>query len=168
MAGPRHNKPVSCYDQACRLLARRAHSKAELAAKLSARGHGAESVRETVAKLAELGYLDDAAYCADYAKGRVARRGVGPAKLRAELTRKGFDMELVDRALETHFGGEDDERAAAFAAAARKAFGFGAMDDSETMKHKLYTFLTRRGFSSTTARVVALDDFARVMKEARR
>lgn len=167
MAAPRR-KPVSCYDQACRLLARRAHSKAELAAKLSARGHDAKSVRETVAKLAELGYLDDAAYCADYARGRVARRGVGPAKLRAELARKGFGAELVDRALAANFGEEDDERAAAIKAAARKASGFNAKDDEETMRRKLYAFLTRRGFSSATARAVALDNFDRVMKEARR
>ena len=41
-------------------------------------------------------------------------------------------------------------------------------DDEATMRRKLYAFLIRRGFSPATARAVALDDFARVMKEARR
>ncbi|MDQ6879168.1 MAG: RecX family transcriptional regulator [Candidatus Dormibacteraeota bacterium] len=69
------------------LLARRAHSQSELRQKLRQKGYEPEAIDATMARLGELGYLDDQ----DFARGLVRRRGStrGPLALSAELAAKG-------------------------------------------------------------------------------
>ena len=80
-----------------RLLARRAHSCLELRRKLSRRGYEEDDISDAVARLTELGYLDDASFAA----GHVRRRSVtrGPLALSAELALKGVDRDMAEAAL---------------------------------------------------------------------
>jgi regulatory protein len=79
------------------LLARRAHSRSELIQKLRRRGYAHEAIDTTMARLVELGYLDDRSF----AQGLVRRRGAvrGPLALSAELAAKGVDRAQADAAV---------------------------------------------------------------------
>jgi len=123
------------------LLARRAHSKWELRRKLRMKGFAADAVDTAMARLIELGYLDDSSF----AKGLVRRRAAlrGPRALSAELAARGVDRAEADAAV----AGFDAEAQLASATRlaerlyARKA-GIGYREMLDTVGAKLL----RRGF----------------------
>jgi regulatory protein len=80
-----------------RLLARRAHSRAELRQKLARRGYEEDEVGSAMARLAEMGYLDDASFAQDLVRRRSATRG--SLALSAELAAKGIDRQGTAEAL---------------------------------------------------------------------
>jgi regulatory protein len=143
-AAPPLDDPVT---RAVGLLARRAHSKWELRRKLRMKGFGVEAVDTAIARLLELGYLDDSSF----AKGLVGRRGAlrGPRALSAELAARGVDRAEADAAV-----AEFDLEAQLLSATrlaerlhARKA-GIGYREMLDTVGTKLL----RRGFPAPVVR----------------
>jgi regulatory protein len=134
-------------DAGLRLLARRAHSRVELRRKLSRRGYGEDDIREALARLADLGYVDDASFAA----GHVRRRSVslGPIALSAELAARGVDKETAGAAVR---GFDREGQLAAATRLAERLYarnrppGYGELLDSVGVK------LLRRGFSYAVAR----------------
>jgi regulatory protein len=129
------------------LLARRAHSKWELRRKLRIKGFGPEAVEAAMARLVELGYLDDSSF----ARGLVRRRGAlrGPRALSAELAAKGVDRTEAEAAV----SGFDTEaqlvsatRLAQRLYARKSGIGYREMLDT------IGTKLLRRGFPANVAR----------------
>ncbi len=106
----------SCYDKAGELLARRGHFRAELGAKLRARGYPEDEVVAALDRLERQGWLDDRRAAADFAAGRLARGPLGRRRLAAELGRRGAPPAAIEEALAAM---PRDETAAARAAAAR-------------------------------------------------
>jgi regulatory protein len=141
---PPSDDPVT---RAVGLLARRAHSKWELRRKLRMKGFGAEAVDTAMARLVELGYLDDSSF----AKGLVRRRGGlrGPRALSAELAAKGVDRAEADAAV-AEFDTEAQLVAATRLAeclyARRSGIGYREMLDTVGTK------LLRRGFPAAVVR----------------
>lgn len=135
------------YDAAVRLLARRAHSRAELRRKLGRRGYGDDEVDGAISRLAEHGYLDDAEFAAAHVRRRSASRG--PLALAAELAARGVDRRAAGAALEGF--DRDSQLAAATRLAARlsrakRRQGYRELLDTVGAK------LLRRGFSMAVAR----------------
>ena len=89
---------VLAREGAVRLLARREHSRLELAHKLALRGHEAGPVDTALAALEAEGLLSDARFAELYAQTR-ADKGYGPLKIRAELRGRGVADALVADAL---------------------------------------------------------------------
>jgi len=87
----------TALDTGLRLLARRAHSRAELRQKLARRGYEEDEVASAMTRITELGYLDDAAF----ARGLVRRRSAtrGSLAVAAELAAKGIDRQGTADAL---------------------------------------------------------------------
>jgi regulatory protein len=134
-------------DAGLRLLANRAHSRTELRRKLARRGYEEEEVAGAVARLTELGYLDDASFASGHVRRRSSTRG--PLALSAELSARGVDKQMADAAL----AGFDPEaqlaaatRLAARLAGDRPTAGYRELLGSVGAK------LLRRGFSMTVAR----------------
>jgi len=100
-----------------RLLGQRQHFRGDLRRKLLAKGYEAEEVDEALARCASEGYLDDAATARAFVAERQGRRGLGRARVAAELRRHGATGEAVDAALSEV--SDEDERVRAAAAAAR-------------------------------------------------
>jgi regulatory protein len=98
-ASSRPQTPAAALDLGLRLLGRRAHSRLELRRKLRLRGYDEQVVEGALARLAEMGYLDDQ----EFARGLVRRRSAlrGPLALSAELASKGIDRAQVEVALGT-------------------------------------------------------------------
>ena len=88
----------SLYSQAIRFLARRAHSREELRRKLRRKGNP-EEVEEVLARIEELGYLDDEDYACLRAKSQRLLKRWGNLRIRLDLKSRGLDAKIVDLAL---------------------------------------------------------------------
>ena len=141
-------KPTSsCLETGVGLLARRAHSRAELRQKLTRRGYELDAVEATLARVTELGYLDDAAF----ARGLVRRRSStrGPMALAAELWSKGIDRAGAAAALAVF---DPDAQLAAATRLAERLRGGRSLEGYRELLDRVGPKLMRRGFSSGVVR----------------
>jgi len=81
------------YGRAVKLLARREHTRAELASKLAAHG-SAEEIETVLNQLARSGMQSDARFAESYVRSQSAR--LGAARLRQALRQKGVAAELIE------------------------------------------------------------------------
>ena len=130
--------------QAIRLLARREHSRAELARKLAALGTS-EEIDAVLDQLERSGLLSDARTAAAYVRGHAMR--FGSAKLNHSLRAKGISSELIEASLSQD--GIDDEPVRA-AAVWRRKFADRPRDAREWARQA--RFLQSRGFSTEVIR----------------
>ena len=86
----------SLRERALRHLARRDHSRAELARKLSAHGD-ADEIEAVIERMGELGLQSDTRYAEAFVRGKAGR--FGASRLRSELARRGIDRDLIDEAI---------------------------------------------------------------------
>lgn len=128
-----------------RLLAYRARSEAELGQRLRARGFAASVIEQTLARLRELGMVDDAEFAEAWVEGRLAQRPMGPAALRSELRRKGVPGDVAARAIETRLG-EEAQFDLALALARKRLTGVQTSDPKVLVR--IRRLLVQRGFSS--------------------
>jgi regulatory protein len=135
--------------RAVRLLARREHTRAELAGKLAA--HGTREEIETVlAELQSSGLLSDARYAESYLRSHAGR--LGAARLRQTLRSKGVDAELASAQIDAAGLPAEIDRAREVWA---KKFSAPPADAREWARQA--RFLQSRGF--------AVDVIRRLLKE---
>lgn len=109
------------------------------------------------------GLVDDRAMAAALVEeGRA--KGHAPTRLRADLTRRGFDRDLVEEAVAVTAG--EDLSAAAFAIARQRAERLTAVAP-ETAVRRIVGQLARRGYPEALARKVARDAVFATRDEAR-
>lgn len=145
-------------EAALRLLAVRPRSAAELARRLRMKGYAPEVAEEVIARLRELGMIDDAAFAGTLVRDRVRLRPQGARRLASELRQKGVDDETARAAIrETMEGESTDERELARRAAEKWRPRPG--EEPARARRRLHGFLARRGFDSEVIREV-LDEAA--------
>jgi len=134
-----------------RMLERRAHSRRELARKLTHRGHADAAVAAAIGRLERLRLLDDARFAEQYVVARAAR-GRGPARLRRDLEGLGVPTPVIDRAM-GQLGADPalDPWQRTLAQAARRATAMADLPRA-TRVRRLGAFLARRGFADDRAR----------------
>ena len=86
----------SLRERALRHLARRDHSRAELARKLAAHGD-ADQIDAVIERMGELGLQSDTRYAEAFVRGKAGR--FGASRLRSELARRGIDRDLINEAI---------------------------------------------------------------------
>ncbi len=91
--------PVDGYHKALELLGARPHFRAELRAKLAARGYLEPEVEAVLGRLDAEGLLDDRANARSFVRSLLERRPLGRRRLAAELARRGVDEEVAAEAL---------------------------------------------------------------------
>jgi regulatory protein len=132
-------------------LARGERTRHQVRALLRRKGYSAEEAEGAVARLGELGYLDDARCAAWFAGVVAASRGWGPRRVRAELARRGVARPVIDAALAAAGGGGVDralekllrrsgeprgERGLARVAAALRRLGYGGSEIVEALRSR--------------------------------
>ena len=144
---PKGPPASTALEAATRLLARRAHSRLELRQKLHRRGYDPEEVEAAVGRLAELGYVDDAAF----ARGLVRRRSAvrGPLALAGELSARGIDRAGIAAALE---GVDPEEQLAAATQLAERLYAERPLPGYKEVLDRVGSKLMRRGFSAGVVR----------------
>lgn len=107
-----------------------------------------------VAKLARLGYLNDAAY-AEQKTRSLHRQGKGSRTIRASLAAKGIDAEVAAAALNSLADEmSDPDFAAAIKLARKRKLGPFRPAEREENRNKDLALLARAGFDFATARRV--------------
>jgi regulatory protein len=141
----RKNEP-SLKARALGFLARREHTRSELAQKLRTHAESAEELESLLDALVARQLLSDARY-AEVRVHQLARK-FGVARIAHELRAKGLSKELVERTANTA-GATEVERARVVWAKKFKAPAATREDRARQMR-----FLQSRGFSFETIRAV--------------
>ena len=129
------------YRTALALLARREHTRLELAAKLARHGAGAGIIAAVLDRLQAEQLLSEQRFAEVYAATRFDR-GYGPLRLRAELRERGVSEAIVSDIL----AGFDAQWTARLAALARRRFGPQPPKDARERAQRT-AFLRGRGFT---------------------
>ena len=130
------DSPGELKARALRYLARREHSRAELARKLAPRAQSREALDALLEELAARKQLSDSRYAEE--RARSLARKYGPAKIRHDLRSKGVADEIVDQV------SADGELERARQVLARK---YREPATSREERAKRGRFLQGRGFS---------------------
>ena len=133
------------------LLARREHSRLELARKLESRGFAPAAIDPALDDLERDRLLDDGRFAESFAAAR-ARKGQGPARIRAELRERGIDEADAARGLAE----ADPDWARIAGEVRRKRFG-DALPTDYAARARQAKFLQYRGFEPEQIRA-ALDN----------
>ncbi len=138
--------------RAFNLISYRERSRGEVRERLvSKHEHSEEVVEGVIGRLVELGYLDDVEFARSAARQKAER--YGPRRIAFDLERAGLSKELVARVVEEEFSSRDEMEEARRAVDGR--YNSRAVDGGDAISHKVYGFLTRRGYSSEVCAEVA-------------
>ncbi len=131
-------RELSAYDRALRLLTARPRSRARLEERLRDAGHPAAEVDAALARVTELGYLNDRAFARSQAEALLAR--FGPRAVEVKLVGLGVHPELAAESVATL---RADEPALARSILAKR-FGPGPFEGKAAARAA--RFLLGRGF----------------------
>ena len=154
-----HADPVEVAKQI--ILKQLSHSpktRYQLAQVLAKRNVSPDAAAAALDRIAELGYIDDAAFARAWVESRHRSRGLAHSVLRRELTQRGVDRDLIEEALVEGVSVES-ERAVARALVDKKLRSMtGVADDAAT--RRLVGMLNRKGYSPGVAFAVVREALA--------
>jgi regulatory protein len=134
------DRSQEAFERGLAALRRRERGTAELAGWLAERDFAPAEVGTAIARLTEVGELDDRRFAERYADDKRELRGWGPERIREALAARGIARELIDSALRGDDHGEQLTRATALLAKR----GQPLLSDAE--RNRALAFLTRRGY----------------------
>ena len=135
--------------RALNVLGYRARSARELREKLVRAGYLGETVDEVMARLEELGYLNDEEFARELARSEA--RKYGPRRIYGDLRRAGIEEEAARDVVEEEFAGRSEHEAAREAAQRR----YNTVEGSDAQARRVYGFLVRRGYSASICADIA-------------
>jgi regulatory protein len=148
--------PAAVLEAAARFLEVRARSVGEVRRRLGQAGYRTELVEGAIARMTELGMLDDTTFARAWIESRDRARPRGEIALRRELALKGVDRTLVNELLAarredgaTADGGGVD-LAAAERLLARHERALARETDPRSRRRRAYALLARNGFDPAT------------------
>ncbi|MCH8276116.1 MAG: RecX family transcriptional regulator [Bacteroidetes bacterium] len=137
-----------------RFLSYRPRSENEIRNRLKQKGFGSLCVDRVIARLRELGLIDDLQFAASFAAARIRSKGFGPSRIRSELRAKGISSEIIEKTVEDAFAGVTlDDLALQTAEKIRPRLE--RVSDPRKRRRKLEDYLRRRGFSFDEIRTVS-------------
>ena len=158
--------PDVVLEAAARFLEARSRSIAEVRRRLTSAGYRTELSDRAIARLADLGMLDDEAFARAWVESRDRARPRGERALRDELRLKGIDRAVVDQVLEDRRTTEETDAAPPDRSAAERliekhARTLDRIADPRRRRERAYALLARNGFDPEVCRDIA----ARVASE---
>jgi regulatory protein len=152
--------PEVVLEAAARFLEARSRSVAEVRRRLTSAGYRAELVDGAIARLADLGMLDDEAFARAWLESRDRARPRGERALRDELRLKGIERSLADHVLEERrmtrgANAPPPDRTAAERLMEKHARTLERIADPRRRRERAYALLARNGFDPETCRDVA-------------
>jgi regulatory protein len=138
-------------DRALRFLANRPRSEREIRDRLQSKGLAEEPIRKALARLRELGLVDDEQFARYWIEQRQQHRPRGERQLRLELRQKGVDSTTTAAAIET--ASTEEPVDLAYRAVLRRARALAGLEPRE-FTQRVGQFLLRRGFDYETTRSV--------------
>jgi regulatory protein len=158
-------------EAAARFLEARSRSVSEVRRRLGGAGYRPDLVEGAIARMTELGMLDDEAFARTWVESRDRARPRGERAIREELRQKGIDRETVDVVLEERrdraatlaesaaeagdAAPASADRTAAKRLLAKNARALARVADPRQRRQRAYALLARHGFDPETCREVA-------------
>lgn len=149
--------PTLVMGAALRFLESRARSTYEVRRRLVTHGYRPDLVEGCIARLTELGMLDDESFARAWVESRDRARPRGERALRTELRQKGIDRGVVDDVLEARSDTSDDpsrpspDEVAARRLLERNARALDRIPDPRARRQRAYALLARNGFDPDVA-----------------
>lgn len=134
-------------DKAVSLLSLRSRTEKEIAESLRKNAYPEKTIARVMARLLEVGYLNDAAFAENWAASR-SNKGMGSRRIRMELRQKGVSQSEIDSALSSI--DEEDMLSSAIKMAEKAARGKDLSSPAD--RQKILSSLARRGYDYATAR----------------
>ncbi len=138
--GQQPDRERQAFERGLAAIRRRERGTAELATWLAERDFSPAEVSASIARLTEVGELDDRRFAIRFAEDKRDLRGWGPQRIREGLVARGIPSELIEAAL-----GADDHGAELARAQGLLAKRAGTLT-SDTERRRALAFLTRRGY----------------------
>ena len=136
----------TAFDCALRVLSLRDHCEAELSRKLKEKGYLEPEISETLARLKELNYLDDARFARVFAESALRNgRGFG-VRVKLDLARRGVAEAIIQQAM-AELSEEYGESQVLSRTVERRFAGFDPETATDKEKRKAVAYLQRKGFS---------------------
>lgn len=135
----------SAYIDGLNMLGRRELSVAECRSRLADREHGAGDIETAIARLIDIGALNDARVARAFARTSFTIKGRGRLRIARELHAKGIAREVADAALDEVLG-DSDERTLVARALQKRLRGRTTLQD-RAESGRLYQYLMRQGFT---------------------
>ncbi|MBI3768812.1 MAG: RecX family transcriptional regulator [Deltaproteobacteria bacterium] len=157
-SAPRSGSDGDARAVALRLLARAPRSAAEIETQLARRHFTPATIADTLLRLRDLRYLDDAALARRRAEELLLRRGHGRLRVAHELTRRGVADRVVEAAVAAVMEGRCDVEIARLAL--HRKFGHDPLPDASA-RARAYRFLIGRGHLAEAVREILGDDDSR-------
>ncbi len=138
-----------CYERtmkrAFNLLSAKPRSVAELRTRLLEKEWAeAEVVDRVIARMQELGYLNDQQYAEQFANARLTAKPIGRSRLRQDMRRKKISATDAEQALSEVY--TDDREEQLIEAAITKRLRLRGQPTSREESKKLFDYLLRLGF----------------------
>lgn len=133
------------YNSALRLLGYRMRSINELKGRLLEKEYPEKLVNETIDKLLEMGYLNDAEFAKAFANDKVNNKKIGPIALRKEFINYQVDTDIVENAI-AHVYKKFPIESLIENLIKKKKIKAGVKLDQKTKKRTI-DFLNRKGFT---------------------
>jgi regulatory protein len=133
------------FAYAVKILARKPRSVAELSARLREKSGVTPTVIDRViARLQELGYLNDQSFAEHYITSKLSVKPMGRSRLRRAMVNKQLDKETIDHVLQETFSSESEE--ALCERALHKHLRIHGQPNDLKQQRKLLNYLMRLGF----------------------
>ena len=133
------------FEAALAWLRHKERATAEVAAWLAGRGYASEEIEAQIARLREIGELDDERFACRYAEDKRELRGWGPERIREALASRGVASAHVEAALDADSHDAQVRRASDLLA------GRGRPLDTDADRGRALGYLTRRGYEYEVA-----------------
>jgi regulatory protein len=142
--------PVSIYEKlmerALNLLSYKPRSIEELRSRLLEKEWAEEAAADQViARLKELGYLNDEQFALSFATSRLNTKPIGPTRLRRDLQQKKLAKETVEEAINEIYSTQSEEEL--IDRALEKRIRLRGCPSTRQDSKKLFDYLLRRGFN---------------------
>ena len=160
--------PAVVLEAAARFLEARSRSVSEVRRRLGGAGYRSDLVEGAIARMTELGMLDDEVFARTWVESRDRARPRGERAIREELRLKGIERDTIDIVLgerrDRAVAADDAEgsespasadRTAAERLVAKSARALARVTDPRQRRQRAYALLARHGFDPETCREVA-------------
>ncbi len=140
--------------KAARLLSRRIHSINELKLKLRKSGYEPRHIEQVITEFSELNYLDDKKFAVQFIEEKKKLKRWGNNKIKAELSKRGVQQQIISDLLKTSDSDTDDMSNAVSLAEKKFRLIQKREIDRKKIKAKLMNYLFSKGFEYDVIRDV--------------
>jgi regulatory protein len=146
---PRKLASEELFEYAVKCLGARAYSTGDLKSKLWRRAANPPDVDGVIARLGDIGYLDDRRFAESYAAARIENEGFGRMRVLNDLRARRVSGDMADRAVEHALDGRSEaELIDAFIERRMHSIAAGGPIEDEKALAAAYRKLRRAGFTS--------------------